>query len=101
MLIIGRRLFEVTDRVGLADPHHHRPFCRETRRSQYQVTRLYARDLDLEAYDRQVRVFLAEVDRDLARVPRVSRGPTPSPSAGFVVKRLAVSVSPRLDARTR
>ena len=35
-----------------------------------QVTRLWARDVDLQAYDRDVRLFLAEVDRALAAVPR-------------------------------
>ena len=41
-------------------------------RLRVQVTRLYARDLDLVAYNRQVRVFLADVDAACARVPRVS-----------------------------
>ena len=51
-------------------------------RLRVQITRVYARDLDLAAYDRDVRLFLAEVDRDLARV---ARGLTLSPSSGFVV----------------
>ena len=51
--------------------------CRFTRLRPraLQVTRLYARDIDLAAYDRDVRRFLAEVDRDHAGVPRVTRGP--------------------------
>jgi hypothetical protein len=38
------------------------------------VTRVYARELDLEAYDRDVRIFLAEVDRAVAAVPRRQPG---------------------------
>jgi putative phage-type endonuclease len=35
---------------------------------QLKVTRLYARDLDLAAYELMVRMFLGEVDRELAQV---------------------------------
>ena len=37
-----------------------------------KIERVYARDVDLVAYDRDVRIFLAEVDRAFAAVPRGS-----------------------------
>jgi putative phage-type endonuclease len=40
---------------------------------QLQVTRLYARDLDLAAYELAVRLFLTEVERELAQLQALAR----------------------------
>lgn len=39
---------------------------------QLKITRLYARDLDLAAYELAVRLFLGEVERELAQVQALS-----------------------------
>jgi len=39
---------------------------------QVKVTRLYARDIDLAAYELSVRLFLSEVEQELAQVQALS-----------------------------
>jgi len=39
---------------------------------QLKVTRLYARDIDLAAYELSVRLFLSEVETELAQVQALS-----------------------------